>query len=96
VFSGLDRLVGFLPIVQRIIEAEDFQPAAEKTRITRSGSRQEVLGLNVNTRVSVPRRVRRLIRAMVHRPHFLAQPSASHPRDHAAHLLKSAVRARAR
>lgn len=86
VFSGPDRLVGFLPIVQGIVEAEGFHLAPEKTHIMRSGSRQKVLGLNVNTRVSVPKRVRRLIRAMVHQQAQAAFPDPDMTAFLAGHL----------
>ncbi len=66
-FSGPSSLVGFLPVLRKIVAAEGFRAAEEKTRVMRSGSRQRVLGLNVNSKVCVPRRVRRLLRAMVHR-----------------------------
>ncbi len=86
IFSGPDRLVGFLPIVRKIVEDEGFRPAEEKTRVMRSGSRQKVLGLNVNTRVSVPKRVRRLVRAMVHRQAQAAVPDAGMTAFLAGHL----------
>lgn len=72
--SGPSSLIGFLPALRAIIAAEGFRVAEEKTRIMRSGSRQRVLGLNVNSKVSVPRRVRRLLRAMVHRETQAASP----------------------
>ncbi|RMG78175.1 MAG: RNA-directed DNA polymerase [Bacteroidetes bacterium] len=67
IFSGGENILKFLPIIKQIIKEEGFTPAEEKTKIRRSGSRQQVLGLNVNSKVSVPKKVRRLIRAMVHR-----------------------------
>lgn len=66
-FSGPVAILSALPMVRRIVAAEGFAVAPEKTRIARSGARQMVTGLVVNDRVSVPRRVRRLLRAMVHR-----------------------------
>lgn len=66
IFSGNEKIVGSLPIIQKIIAEEGFDIAKEKFRIMRSGSRQRVLGLNLNTKVSVPRKVRRVIRAMIH------------------------------
>ncbi len=65
-FSGDERLLRLLPRVRCIVAEEGFAEAPEKTRIMRSGSRQMVTGLTVNDRVAVPKRVRRLIRAMVH------------------------------
>ena len=66
-FSGGEGILPLLPLVRRIVKEEGFEPAPEKFRVQRSGSRQKVTGLVVNDRVSVPRRVRRMLRAMVHR-----------------------------
>lgn len=66
-FSGDAALLSVLPLVRRIIREEGFAWAPEKFRIQRRGSRQMVTGLVVNDVVSVPRRVRRYLRAMVHR-----------------------------
>jgi retron-type reverse transcriptase len=66
-FSGGEKVAGLIPVFRKIIEEEGFETAPEKTRIMRSGSRQRALSLNLNTKVSVPRKVRRLIRAMVHK-----------------------------
>lgn len=74
IFSGSSKLVGTIPLLRKIVEDEGFAIAEEKTLCRRSGSRQRVLGLNVNTCVSVPRTVRRCLRAMVHRQ--AASPSA--------------------
>ncbi|HBC89598.1 MAG TPA: hypothetical protein DCZ94_21890 [Lentisphaeria bacterium] len=67
VFSGDGRMLRFLKVFKEIVQKEGFAVADEKTFIRRSGSRQKVLGLNVNTKVSVPRKARRIIRAMVHK-----------------------------
>ncbi len=61
------KILRFIKIFKEIIQKEGFTVAEEKTLIRRSGSRQQILGLNVNTKVSVPRKARRLIRAMVHK-----------------------------
>ena len=66
-FSGDEGILSVLPLVRRIVKEEGFEPAPEKFRIQRSGARQKVTGLVVNDRVSVPRKVRRMLRAMVHR-----------------------------
>jgi hypothetical protein len=66
-FSGDERVLSVLPMVRRIVREEGFATAPEKFRIQRRGSRQKVTGLVVNDRVTVPRPVRRLLRAMVHR-----------------------------
>ena len=46
-------------LVRRIIQEEGFTVAEQKTRLMRWGRRQEVTGLVVNSRVSVPRYRRR-------------------------------------
>ncbi len=66
-FSGDERILSALPMARRIVKEEGFATAPEKFRIQRSGSRQKVTGLVVNDRVTVPRKVRRLLRAMVFR-----------------------------
>lgn len=65
-FSGSEAVVRSLPLVRRIIADEGFALAPEKTAIMRRGARQRVTGLNVNTKVSVPRTVRRVLRAVIH------------------------------
>ncbi len=67
IFSGEDPLIGFIGVIKKIIQEEGFAVAGHKLKIRRSGSRQQVLGLNVNSCVSVPRKVRRLLRAMADR-----------------------------
>jgi len=74
IFSGEDKMLRFVPIFRKIVEEEGFELAPEKSRIMRSGSRQRVLSLNLNTKVSVPRKVRRLIRAMVHAQYYSDAP----------------------
>ncbi len=49
-----------------IVEAEGFIVHPDKTRIMRRGSRQEVTGLVVNDRVSVPRQDLKAFRALLH------------------------------
>ena len=66
-FSGGEAILSTLPLVRDIISEEGFAQAPEKFRIQRRGGRQKVTGLVVNERVAVPRPVRRLLRAMVHR-----------------------------
>jgi len=74
IFSGDDKLIRFIKIFREIIAREGFTVAEEKTIIRRSGSRQQVLGLNVNSKVSVPRKARRLIRAMAHKQSQAGSP----------------------
>jgi retron-type reverse transcriptase len=64
--SGPLSMKKVLPLVRRIIAEEGFVIAEHKTRLMRWGRRQEVTGLVVNRRLSVPRYRRRWIRAIVH------------------------------
>ena len=64
-FSGDSKIIRLIPYIKSIVNDEGFETADEKFRIMRSGGRQRILGLNVNSKVSIPRKVRRIIRAMV-------------------------------
>lgn len=65
-FSGPSSIIGLLPAIRTIIEEEGFVIADEKLRIQRKGRRQIVTGLTVNEKASVPRPIRRRLRAAVH------------------------------
>jgi len=65
-FSGDDKAVGMLAIARKTLAGIGFTLDKKKTNIYRAGRRQIVTGLVVNDRVSVPRRLRRRIRAAVH------------------------------
>jgi retron-type reverse transcriptase len=65
-FSGPEGIQRVLPLVRRIIAEEGFAVARQKERVSRRGRRQQVTGLVVNERISVPRRERRRLRAIVH------------------------------
>ena len=65
-FSGPENIIAVMPLVRKIVEEEGFAVAEEKTRIMRNGRRQEVTGLVVNENVSLPRDVRRRLRAAAH------------------------------
>ena len=65
-FSGPENIIAVMPLVRKIVEEEGFAVAEEKTRIMRGGRRQEVTGLVVNENVSLPRDVRRRLRAAAH------------------------------
>jgi len=58
--------VNYIPVIKCIVAEEGFQVALPKLRIHRMGARQEVTGLTVNRQVSVPRAIRRRLRAAVH------------------------------
>jgi hypothetical protein len=66
--TGPPKVGALLGLVRRIVEAEGFQIHPEKTRIHRSGGRQQVTGLVVNggQPPRVPRRLRRQLRAAAH------------------------------
>ncbi len=64
-FSGDSTIIRLIPYIKSIVNDEGFETADEKFRIMRSGGCQRILGLNVNSKVSIPRKVRRVIRAMV-------------------------------
>jgi retron-type reverse transcriptase len=59
------RLGRFLWWVNAVCQQEGFLENASKRRLLRSGSRQEVTGLVVNDKVTVPRHVRRRFKAML-------------------------------
>ena len=64
--SGSRSVLSLLPSIRSIIREEGFQEAKEKTRVQTRGRRQDVTGLTVNVQVSVPRALRRRLRAAVH------------------------------
>lgn len=64
--SGPAPVASLLPPLRAIVQAEGFTIAKEKTRLLRRGVRQDVTGLTVNEQVSVPRALRRRLRAAVH------------------------------
>ena len=66
-FSGGDAAVQMLGIARRTLAQIGLELDPRKTNIFRRGRRQVVTGLVVNDQVSVPRRVRRRLRAAVHR-----------------------------
>jgi retron-type reverse transcriptase len=66
-FSSHAAIPGeFRKTVSEIIGRHGFAINPEKTRLVGPRCRREVTGLVVNTRVSVPRKTRRQIRAMIH------------------------------
>ncbi|MEM3342171.1 MAG: reverse transcriptase family protein, partial [Thermoplasmata archaeon] len=75
-FSGSSEIRRIIPLAERIIKEEGFNINKKKIRILRKGRRQEVTGLTVNNGVHVPRKLRRIVRAMIHRlnsgevPHY--------------------------
>jgi retron-type reverse transcriptase len=69
-FSGDEAfeksLTRFIPLLRRIIRAEGFRLNRDKFHFARRGARQQVTGLVVNDGLSVPRRYRRQLRAILH------------------------------
>ena len=65
-FSGENPLK-ILPFVREVLSGLGYQLDKKKTNIFRKGRRQVVTGLVVNEKVSVPRLVRRKLRAAVYR-----------------------------
>jgi retron-type reverse transcriptase len=89
-FSGDDtKEVGrLLRAVRKVIVSEGFEEHAKKTRVMRQGRRQEVTGLVVNTRPTVPREEIRKLRAILHNAarSGLAEQNRENVPDFAAHL----------
>jgi retron-type reverse transcriptase len=65
-FSGDARAVGLLRLAATSLARIGLELDQKKTNIYRGGRRQIVTGLVVNRQVSVPRRLRRRLRAAVH------------------------------
>jgi len=61
------RLGRFLWWVDQICQAEGFTENAKKRRVLRTSTQQRVTGVVVNEGLTVPREVRRKLRAMIHR-----------------------------
>jgi RNA-directed DNA polymerase len=83
-FSGDDAKAvgGLLRSVRSIVGDEGLTENPAKTKVMRKGVRQEVTGVVVNTRVSIPREERRRLRAVLHnaaREGLDAQNRAQHP-----------------
>ena len=66
-FSGDHGAVEMLGVCKRTLGQIGLELDPRKTNIFRRGRRQMTTGLVVNERVSVPRRIRRRLRAAVHR-----------------------------
>ena len=65
-FSGPKYIESLLPAIHKIISEEGWAIVPEKTRLMHKNQRQMVTGLVVNERVSVPRELRRKLRAVLH------------------------------
>jgi retron-type reverse transcriptase len=65
-FSGSHEAVRMLGVAKRCLDRIGLELDPKKTNIFRRGRRQVCTGLVVNDKVSIPRRVRRRLRAAVH------------------------------
>ena len=65
-FSGEGNVVSLIRVAESLLSRIDLELDPKKTNIYRRGRRQIVTGLTVNQKVSVPRRVRRQLRAAIH------------------------------
>jgi len=65
-FSGGQEAVKMLSFASRLIEHKGYRLHPEKINIFRRGRRQMVTGLAVNVKPTLPRAIRRSIRAAVH------------------------------
>ncbi len=66
-FSGDDAALKMVPFARRLLRELGYELDAKKTNIFRRGRRQMVTGLVVNEHADLPRRLRRRLRAAVHR-----------------------------
>lgn len=64
--SGNVGIQHILPTVKQVLYVAGFRLNKSKTRFQRRGQRQEVTGLTVNEKVSIPRHIRKKIRAAIH------------------------------
>lgn len=77
-----ERAAQMLSSVRRIIEDEHFVVNTAKTHVARPHTRQMVTGLVVNEALSIPRPLRRKLRAILHnagKDGLAAQNRAGHP-----------------
>ncbi len=66
-FSGADDVHRIIPFVKRLLGELGYSIDDRKTNLFRRGRRQMVTGLVVNEKPNLPRRLRRRLRAAVHR-----------------------------
>lgn len=64
--SGENTIPKYIHIIFSIIHQEGFDVNADKTRVLSRGSRQKVTGLVVNDKVSIPKKERKRLEAIVH------------------------------
>ena len=75
-FPTYDRacISQIMAMVPRILGSYGYRPQGNKTRVVRSHRQQRVAGLVVNEKVSLPRQLRRRLRAAQHRLSLGRQP----------------------
>ncbi len=65
--DGAERVAWMMAKTRHIAEDEGFAINDKKTRVLRRNARQAVTGIVVNERVAVPRKLRKRLRAILHR-----------------------------
>lgn len=66
-FSGNGHPVKMIPYVEKVLSEFGYKLDPKKTNIFRRGRRQMVTGLVVNEKPNIPRRIRKRLRAAVHK-----------------------------
>lgn len=66
-FSGGDDAKRIIPFAEKVLAEAGYRVAEKKINLFRRGRRQMVTGLVVNDKPNIPRKVRRELRAAVHR-----------------------------
>ncbi|MGL5094899.1 MAG: reverse transcriptase family protein, partial [Planctomycetia bacterium] len=86
--SGGGRVQRLIRAARKIVADEGFVENADKTRVMRNGVRQEVTGIVVNDRPTLPREERRRLRAVLHNAakHGLESQNKSGRSDFASYL----------
>lgn len=85
-FSGDERALQMLPVARRVLGSAGLSLDPRKTNIFRKGRRQVVTGLVVNEQVSTSRRMRKKLRAAVHRKE-LGREATWHDKPMDSHSL---------
>ena len=64
--SSDDEVSGYVGFAEKLLRQSGYSLNKKKTNFFRQGRRQMVTGLSVNSKVNVPRRIRRNLRAAIH------------------------------
>jgi len=81
-FSGPESTCRLTPKIQEIVEDEGFRMNRRKTRVMHAGQAQIVTGLAVNTKVSIPKKIRRKLQQMIY---YCEKYGAQNHRRYVAH-----------